>query len=375
MIIKKHLSFKSKLFSSIDTVPAQLIPNYYPSVDGMRAIAVLMVTLAHFGFDMFPLPYGLSIESLMGVYIFFVLSGFLITTQLIKEKLTTGTISVKRFYIRRILRIIPLAYLFLFVLIIISVCYGSMSSDSDFLISFLFIKNLPVKNHPFTAHLWTLSVEEQFYVILPLLIYLSLKKYFTIALLLAVLIPFISILSYHHIGFYCSNHIYLLVVKIIQYSFWKAPTIILIGSVFAILAFKGVNFHLPSKYYFLSFFLLLAAILISTKNFIFYSKYISEFLSAIIIAYVILLNIYSNNFLTKVLSNPILIKIGILSYSLYMWQELFLGRFFWIPWLKFLNTMPLLVIIFIKFILLIPIAFISYRFIESPFLKWKAKYK
>jgi peptidoglycan/LPS O-acetylase OafA/YrhL len=142
------------------------------------------------------------------------------------------------------------------------------------------------------------------------------------------------------------------------------------------LIFKGIIKAEPNnKYYFLSFFLLLAAILISTERFIFYSKYTSEFISSIIVAYVILLNIRSQNFLSKILSNPILVKIGILSYSLYMKQEIFLGKFFWIPWLKELNNLPLIIIIVIKLIFMIPIAFISYYLFETPFLKLKEKFK
>ncbi|SDS97177.1 Peptidoglycan/LPS O-acetylase OafA/YrhL, contains acyltransferase and SGNH-hydrolase domains [Mucilaginibacter mallensis] len=367
---------KTKLFSDITTVPEILQGKYYSSLDGLRAIAILMVMLAHFGADTILLHYNLLIDSEIGVHIFFVLSGFLITTQLIKEKLRTGNISVKRFYTRRILRIVPLAYLFLIVLVIISVCYYRMSTKSDFIYSFLFLKNLPIKNQPFTAHLWTLSVEEQFYIILPLLMYLGIKKYFNFALLVVIFVPLLSILAFNSIGYPFTNHIFELIIKFIMYSFWKGPTIILISSVFSILTFKGIIKSEPNnKHYFLSFFLLILAILISTRTFILYSKYTSEYISSIIIAYVILLNIRSQNFLSKILSNRILVKIGILSYSIYMWQQIFIGKFFWIPWLKELNSLPLIFIIALKLVFMIPIAYISYYLFETPFLKLKERFK
>ena len=375
-MLKYLKATKIKLFADITTVPEILQGKYYSSLDGLRAVAILMVTLGHFGIDNILLPYNLLIDSEIGVHIFFVLSGFLITTLLIKEKLRSGKISIRHFYIRRILRIVPLAYLFLIVLLILGLIGYRMSTPSDFIYSFLFLKNLPIRNQPFTAHLWTLSVEEQFYIILPLLMLLSIRKYFNFALLFVIFVPLISILTFNNIGFHSTNHVFNLLIKIILYSFWKGPTFILIGSVFSILTFKGIITAEPTnKYYFLSFFLLLAAILISTESFILYSKYTSEFISSIIIAYVILLNIRSQNFLSKILSNPILVKIGILSYSLYTWQEIFLGKFFWIPWLKGLNSLPLIVIILLKLIFMIPIAFISYYLLETPFLKLKEKFK
>jgi peptidoglycan/LPS O-acetylase OafA/YrhL len=376
--VPKYLNFiKTKLFSDITSVPEALQGNYYSSLDGLRAIAIFMVLLPHFGINRILMHCGMRIESETGVHIFFVLSGFLITTRLIKENVRTGTISLKHFYIKRILRIVPLAYLFLLVIIVIGSFYERlMIPRSDLVYSFLFLKNLPISNQPLTAHLWTLSVEEQFYIVLPLLMFLSAKRYYIFALLIVIFVPLISISAYNNIGFHSNNHALGVAVKLIMYSFWKGPTIILIGSVFSILVFKGIIPTDPNKKsYFLSFFLLLVAILINTENFILYNKYTSEYLSAIIIAYVIILNIQSENLLSKILSSRILVKIGIWSYSMYMWQQIFIGNFFWIPWLRGLNTYPLLIIILLKLSFLFPIAYLSYRFFETPFLKLKAKIK
>ena len=79
------------------------LPNI-PALDGMRAVAVFLVIIYHFGFDR--VPGGL------GVLIFFVLSGFLITWLLLKENDSTGQVSIRGFYIRRALRIFPAFYCF-----------------------------------------------------------------------------------------------------------------------------------------------------------------------------------------------------------------------------------------------------------------------
>ena len=80
-----------------------------PSLDGFQGVAILLVAWEH--------AYGQSLAPLTGtcgVYIFFVLSGFLIITLLLTEKVKTGKISLRNFYIRRELRILPVAYLYPF---------------------------------------------------------------------------------------------------------------------------------------------------------------------------------------------------------------------------------------------------------------------
>lgn len=371
-----HLkTIKTKLLADTIAVPVTLQSEYYKSLDGLRAIAILLVIFAHFGINNFLLRFNLKINGTIGVHIFFVLSGFLITTVLLKKKLKHGRISLSDFYIRRLLRIVPLAYLFLLVLIIISAAYRPMSSKMDFLYAFLFLKNLPVKNQPFTAQLWSLSVEMQFYMVIPFLLFPKINRFFILAILLVVAVPLLSILCTNYPAMLTQSSRWAISLKIANYSFWKGPVILLIGAMAAFLSFKGIiKLKWGAPYYFLSFFLLIAAILISTPNFCLYNKYLSEYLSAMMIAGVILLNIGSENFLSKILSNPILIKIGIWSYSLYIWQELFIGRFFWLPWLRWLNNYPVLVILLIKLIILFPMAYASYHLVETPFLKWKKKF-
>src|SRR6202000_1097985 len=137
-----------------------------------------------------------------GVHIFFVLSGFLIITLLLKEKWRTGGISLKRFYIRRALRILPVAWLFLLVLIALNSWYGLKIPVINFVASFLFFKNLPLPNEPYTAHFLTLAVEEQFYLVFPLLLIFSTNGYLITALSIVILIPLLSVLGYYHAAWF-----------------------------------------------------------------------------------------------------------------------------------------------------------------------------
>ncbi|MDB5013048.1 MAG: Peptidoglycan/LPS O-acetylase OafA/YrhL, contains acyltransferase and SGNH-hydrolase domain [Daejeonella sp.] len=370
-------AIKAKLFSVNTTIPQVLQTDNFRSLGGLRAVAILLVIASHLSVGKFLLKVNLIIDGKIGVHIFFVLSGFLITTLLLKRKIATGAISLKNFYIRRILRIVPLVYIFLLVILCINVVYErQIIPTSDIAYSFLFLKNLPIKNTPLTAHLWTVSVEEQFYIIIPFLIYLNVNRYFSWALFLIIVFPLISIASYNFPDLLSANLLLKLISKGVNYSFWKGPIILLIGSVASMLTFTGIlNLNWGKKYYYLSFILLIIAIIISSTNFYFYNKYVSEYLSAILVAYVILLNIHSENFLCKILNNRILVQIGLVSYSLYIWQQLFIGKYFWMPFLRWLNFLPFAGIVVAKLIILFCLANLSYYIIELPFLKMKAKFK
>jgi len=149
---------------------------YIPEFDGLRGVAILGVILFHAGA---PFLKG----GFIGVDIFFVLSGFLITSFLIKEFDKYDSINIKNFYVRRILRLIP-ALLFL----LITYCFISfllLSGEAakknyiDALISFFYLSNWAraFSIHPpdFLGHTWSLSIEEQFYMIWPIILLTMLR--------------------------------------------------------------------------------------------------------------------------------------------------------------------------------------------------------
>jgi peptidoglycan/LPS O-acetylase OafA/YrhL len=138
-----------------------------PSLDGLRALSILFVCVCHFALSPgFPIHQGwwTSLYGHCGVRIFFVISGFLITTLLMQERERTGTISLKQFFLRRAYRIVPAAYVYLAV---VAVIFHRSLADKDLVVAATYLSSY--WNLPWVlGHLWSLSVEEQFYLVWPL---------------------------------------------------------------------------------------------------------------------------------------------------------------------------------------------------------------
>ena len=138
---------------------------YEPSLDGVRAIAVLLVMVGHL---------GLVYAGGLGVDIFFVLSGYLITAILVSEFSATGQISLKKFYARRALRILPAVILLLLALnIFVTISQPSDQAATlrwDSLGALFYVANWLRafgRDLGILGHLWSLSIEEQFYLLWP----------------------------------------------------------------------------------------------------------------------------------------------------------------------------------------------------------------
>lgn len=154
-----------------------------PSLDGFRAISILMVLYGHLvGTRNFPTavvrPFDRSLGDLghLGVLVFFVISGFLITTLLMGEQEKTGTISLKQFYLRRALRIFPAFYVLLLALVTATLLGWIHLTGRDFAFAMTYTVNY-YPNHPWQiGHLWSLSIEEQFYLLWPLALLVLRKR-------------------------------------------------------------------------------------------------------------------------------------------------------------------------------------------------------
>ena len=176
-----------------------------PGLDGLRAIAFLII----FGFHTDYLPFGW-----LGVQLFFVISGYLITGILLrmKERLPTREYFFK-FYIRRFLRIFPLYYFYLLLVVAASAWLLSISYKPKVMnvvlgqiwYAFLYLYNfysatIGFKSSPFLDHLWSLSVEEQFYIFWPLLIFFfnekHLKKLFLAGIVAGPVLRLITFIIY-----------------------------------------------------------------------------------------------------------------------------------------------------------------------------------
>jgi peptidoglycan/LPS O-acetylase OafA/YrhL len=158
---------------------------HFPGLNAIRAVAALAVVISHitvslkefnlnpyiFGASADGEPQGLLLAS-HGVSIFFVLSGFLITWLLLAER-EIQTISIKKFYLRRILRIWPLYYLFLAVCIIVIISIGTGLNLRSLILYIFYAANVPFvlgMSLPFLGHYWSLGVEGQFYLFWPWLV-------------------------------------------------------------------------------------------------------------------------------------------------------------------------------------------------------------
>src|SRR6185437_11902421 len=163
--------FKKKLFTDITEIPEVFNQKHLPSLDGLRGISIIMVIISHV---LLGTVYKNYVEGAVGVGTFFVISGFLITTLLLKEKIKNGKISLKKFYIRRALRILPVAYLYLIVLKLLTFFLKFKVSTIGLLGAAFYVMNFSTYEWPY-YHFWTLSIEEQFYIIFPIILVLSLN--------------------------------------------------------------------------------------------------------------------------------------------------------------------------------------------------------
>lgn len=342
----------------------------YPSINGLRAISIVLVLIYHLNLKSHILS-GISdikwLHSIvyfiqdghLGVNVFFVISGFLITSLLLQEEANSGKISIKYFYTRRMLRIFPAYYFLLLVYFLLQLFHVIHISNASWITSITYTKYFNWKFDWLTAHTWSLSVEEQFYLFWPLVFCCgkNFRKYITFGLL--IIVPIIRIyISINPIDW------------INEWTFFTRIDAIATGCLFAFykdtIIEKFKQYWTPIFYFstcslfFLRYFPLLAQKIGLEFLFIPLGKThgtLANFLIAIIMLYSIFgpqkiwfrfLNLKAVNY------------IGILSYSIYLWQQLFISSSgFW------MTQFPVnMVFIFLA-------AWFSYSFIEKPFLKMK----
>ena len=347
---------------------------YKPEIDGLRAIAVVAVILYHakinlFGHELFEGGY-------IGVDIFFVISGYLITSIILKEMILTNSFSFKNFYIRRIRRILPVLLFIMFVSLPFAWLYLLPSSFVDFSKSLLYSLGFSSNFYfhysgqvygaesgllkPF-LHTWSLSVEEQYYILFPGVLFITFK-YFRRYIGIFLFIFFITSLYIADWG--SKNHP--------SFSFYVLPTRgweVLAGS---ILAYLEIKLDYLNKNKVLSLILPGFGFLLIIHAIFFFDNKISHpsFYTLYPVIGVCLIIWFSNRneLITKILSSKLLVGIGLISYSLYLWHY---------PIFAFARTIDFfseeLLKIMILFILVIFLSIFSYFFIERPFRNKKYK--
>jgi peptidoglycan/LPS O-acetylase OafA/YrhL len=173
--------------------------NYIPTLDGLRAVAILLVIFSH-TIELRDYPTLVTLGH-VGVQIFFALSGYLITSRLVQEFKATGQISLRNFYIRRVFRILPPAFFYLATVSVLAslgivVCSWQAIRSAIF----LYTNYVDLGDAGWRAgHFWSLSVEEHFYLFWPaLLIVFGVRKGWRTAAALAIAVSAWRIFDDHY---------------------------------------------------------------------------------------------------------------------------------------------------------------------------------
>ncbi|HWD89922.1 MAG TPA: acyltransferase [Mucilaginibacter sp.] len=352
------------LFTGINEVPTVLQKNHFPTLDGLRCFSILLVVFYHLELSQTPI-YGLVFNGELGVNIFFVLSGFLITTLCIKEKLVTSTLNLGKFYLRRVLRILPVAYLFLLVVFILNLFLKLHLDYINFLGAALFIYNFAFfrhyKNSFAIGHYWSLATEEQFYILFPAILKKNYVAFLVCILTISILVP-----VFIYVQYYISplNRTVLLFTTHYLIKFNG----IACGCLYSILVFKGYFDKIGTLRYRLVINLIIILLLffLDFRAAFDIDHIATNTIISLLTGLFIAMNIYSSNDIVyKLLNSKIAIKIGVLSYSIYIWQQIFT-----LPILpKPLSLFPY------NLLFLAIVSYLSYHFYERYFINLKKRFQ
>jgi peptidoglycan/LPS O-acetylase OafA/YrhL len=339
--------------------PAWLAHGEIPSLHGLRALSILLVLVAHLSQQGILLPRLWQLTELghIGVDMFFVISGFLITLLLLREQARRQEISLKQFYLRRAFRILP-AYLFFLVGIALlqllnaaSLCGWDWFGALTYSVGFLRNPSWDI------GHIWSLSVEEHFYLLWPLGMACWPRRGWIVAALTIVLTPALRWLIHKQVPWlhvdYC--------------SLTRMDTIA-VGCGLAYLA-NWAPFRRALDLSGRLAFLMTMAIAVAAALLERWAQRVPEYrilvhplLFASLAALAIWLSINRPRTpLGAVLNSKPAVAIGILSYGLYLWQQPFLN-----PHVdSWLTQTPWNVVGFVA------LASLSYLLVERPFVRWK----
>jgi peptidoglycan/LPS O-acetylase OafA/YrhL len=336
----------------------QRVSGRIPSLDGMRAVAILMVIMGHLAGGVYILP-GLGTGHFpmrftlggLGVRIFFVISGLLITTLLLQEQERSGRISLRQFYWRRALRILPASYTFLIVLAVAAGLGIVAIPKESFLASFLYFRNY-VGGDWYTGHLWSLSVEEQFYLIWPAVLVLLGKRGAVIAAFCALPIANITRVFFAGEGFE------------------KNMDALACGCILACLWGVLAKNERWQRFLRSPLFWAVPLAIVASNKLLFVGGFwlaIGTGVANVLIAVAVERFVrYPTGLASGILNSRAFILIGTLSYSLYLWQE---------PWLVAMGGHGLFQSFPVNVGMAVCCAALSYILIERPFLRLKDRRK
>jgi peptidoglycan/LPS O-acetylase OafA/YrhL len=360
---------------------------FFPNLNGVRFIAAFWVIVHHieqfkekFGYDN-QLFYTRFIRLIgpLSVFLFFVLSGFLITSLLLVEKERTNTINIQSFYMRRVLRIWPLYYLtvFLGLLVLPQISYLNISGETE-LISVNFTEKLifyllilpnivtgVFKHIPYLSQNWSIGVEEQFYYFWPWVV-----RQTKTSRLLIVMIIFFAI-------FYITRSLTVLYMP--ETGWWKylnefikslRITCMILGAIGAYFTYYKLNSKFVQLIFTKIFQVFLYSILILMLSFGIYLPGVNQEIYALIFT-LILMNLAKNPSSILSLENPVFNYLGKISYGMYMYHTIAV-----VIGVKISHSFDNsnFVSYPISYILTIIMSGLSYQYFEKPFLKIKDKF-
>jgi peptidoglycan/LPS O-acetylase OafA/YrhL len=334
---------------------------YLPTLDGWRAIAVLMVILYHDALHAFgPLSTNwVQKHGVLGVDIFFGISGLLICSRLLEEESAVGGISLSNFYIRRAFRILPPALSYLAVAAVLGLLSILPLLPKEWFAALLLYRNYSRLSSTaghidwFTAHFWSLSIEEHFYLLLPSIL-VFLPKNWRLPALGAI----VTVVA--------AWRIYRQQTRPLEFLWHHTDTrldALLIPAMLAIVLAHPEGRALIKKI--CRFWFVPAAILVymmSSEHFPKLTPILESFLIPLTLLGTVL---YPGGIFARVLEWPSIRWLGKISYSLYLWQELFfLERFLpnYRP-LGWMESFPA------RWGMLLACATASYYLVEKPMVK------
>lgn len=297
---------------------------YYPSLDGWRALSVVAVILYHGRFTFFSkhsIMERISSHGEIGVDVFFAISGFLISSLLLREFQRNGRISLRGFYLRRFCRIVPAYYLAIAIISILGIMKLIPVNSSDLLSCLFFYRDYKPLGMDFsggfyTAHFWTLAIEEHFYLLWPLILLLVRpKRIGAVATIIAIaVLSWREIEMHFHVGgaLFKGTDLMTRTDTRIDSLLWACVAAIYFPGI------KRLFDHTPTSEIWLPIATVVAALLA-------FHVPGSDVLIPIILPLLVLSTVVKpNSVFGRFLNCAPLRWIGTLSYSIYLWQQLFL---------------------------------------------------
>jgi peptidoglycan/LPS O-acetylase OafA/YrhL len=350
------------------TAPTSTLKGYIPTLDGWRAVAILGVMASHAGHSY---SAALGRESIFdrfalgthGVNLFFAISGLLITSRLLEEWDNSGSLSLRRFYVRRAFRILPPALLYLSCVALLGILGLLPVVREELVAATLFFRNyLPpiLGAHGagfFTSHYWSLGVEEHFYLFWPaLLLFAGRKRALPVAIAIAVLIA-----VWRHLEAWREIMLY----NAIQPTYFaRSDTRIdsIMWGVVAALALSRPEVRgLIEKY--LSAIVYLAFVALYGVITYRYGTRPTFWEASIVPVLIVGTVLRPQGVLGRVLENPVMRWIGRLSYSLYLWE------FFFVYYPGVPTTLGVWQTFPVNLIAAVACATASYYLVERPLIR------